>query len=224
MKTLFTGIFAFGAVFAPSATAITPAGPFEGETIMPVAVDTTAEQGFRIRKHDEFQVVEHGYWSSQDGPPLPQITSAMGAYSVHRENIQKKSTKSQSNLRRLAFLNDVHAAEVRFGLPHGLLDALIWAESRYNPTAVSSAGAAGLGQLMPGTARDLGVRNRFDPQANISGAAQYLRQMLDRFGVVHLAVAAYNAGPGAVARLGRIPLNGETPRYVRNVLDRWTSN
>ena len=87
--------------------------------------------------------------------------------------------------------------------------------------AVSHAGAAGLGQLMPATARDLGVANRFDPYANISGAARYLRQMLDRFGVVHLAVAAYNAGPGAVSRVRGIPLNGETPSYVRNVLTSW---
>jgi len=79
-----------------------------------------------------------------------------------------------------------------------LLDALIWTESRCNPLAVSKAGAAGLGQLMPGTARELGVANRFDPRANLSGAARYLRQMLDRFGSSHLALAAYNAGPGAV--------------------------
>ena len=69
--------------------------------------------------------------------------------------------------------------------------------------AISKAGAAGLGQLMPGTARDLGVSNRFDPKANILGAARYLRQMLDKFGVVHLALAAYNAGPGAVERAPR---------------------
>jgi soluble lytic murein transglycosylase-like protein len=74
---------------------------------------------------------------------------------------------------------------------------------------------------MPGTARDLGVANRFDPIANISGAARYLRQMLDKFGVVHLALAAYNAGPGAVERAGGIPLNGETPIYVRDVLRHW---
>ena len=121
----------------------------------------------------------------------------------------------------MTFLADVHAAEARFGLPHGLLDALIWTESRYNPTAVSSAGAAGLGQLMPGTARDLGVPNRFDPQANIHGAASYLRQMLDRFGMVHLALAAYNAGPGAVGKAKGIPLNSETPSYVRSVIARW---
>ena len=107
--------------------------------------------------------------------------------------------------------------------PHwaGLLDALIWTESRYNPFAISRAGAAGLGQLMPGTAKELGVSNRFDPLSNLAGAARYLRQMLDRFGTVHMALAAYNAGPGAVERAGGIPLNGETPAYVRDVLRRW---
>jgi soluble lytic murein transglycosylase-like protein len=74
---------------------------------------------------------------------------------------------------------------------------------------------------MPGTARDLGITNRFDPIANIFGAARYLRQMLDRFGAVHLAIAAYNAGPGAVERAGGIPHNGETPAYVRDVLHHW---
>ena len=110
------------------------------------------------------------------------------------------------------YLPHVYAAEAQFSLPSGLLDALIWTESRYNPVAVSRAGAAGLGQLMPGTARDLGVSNRFDPKENLLGAARYLRQMLDKFGVVH---------PGAVERAGGIPLNGETPGYVRDVLNRW---
>ena len=115
----------------------------------------------------------------------------------------------------------IYAAEAKYSLPAGLLDALVWTESRYNPLAVSPAGAVGLGQLMPATAKELGVSNRFDPMANIFGAARYLRQMLDRFGLVHLAVAAYNAGPGAVERVGGIPRNGETPEYVRNVLQRW---
>jgi soluble lytic murein transglycosylase-like protein len=110
---------------------------------------------------------------------------------------------------------------VQYGLPTGLLDALVWTESRYNPFAVSPAGAAGLGQLMPGTARELGVANRFEPVANIAGAARYLRQMLDKFGKVHLALAAYNAGPGAVERAGGIPRNNETPAYVRDVLRHW---
>jgi soluble lytic murein transglycosylase-like protein len=82
-------------------------------------------------------------------------------------------------------------------------------------------GAAGLTQLMPATARELGVANRHDPQENIEGGARYLRQMLDRFGSVHLALAAYNAGPGAVTKAGGIPKNRETPAYVSSVIARW---
>jgi soluble lytic murein transglycosylase-like protein len=101
------------------------------------------------------------------------------------------------------------------------LQALIWTESRFNPMAISPAGAAGLAQLMPGTARYLGVTNRHDPVASIDGGARYLREMLDKFGQIHLALAAYNAGPGAVLRAGGIPRNNETPGYVRSVLGRW---
>lgn len=74
---------------------------------------------------------------------------------------------------------------------------------------------------MPDTARVLGVRNRYDARANLVGTARYLRQMLDKFRMVHMAIAAYNAGPGAVERAGGIPRNGETPAYVRNVLRSW---
>ena len=115
----------------------------------------------------------------------------------------------------------IRQAEARYQLPPRLLQALIWQESRFNPMAISPAGAAGLAQLMPGTARDLGVSNRHDPAQNIDGGARYLKQMLERFGAIHLALAAYNAGPGAVSRAGGIPKNRETPGYVKSVIDRW---
>lgn len=154
----------------------------------------------------------------------------------HQANLPRRSAHRASDLRnqvgtrvransnqwrRLIYLSQVSAAEARYALPRGLLDALLWTESRYNALAMSKAGAAGLGQLMPATARELGVTNRFDPGTSILGAAQYLRQMLDRFGLVHLAVAAYNAGPNAVERAGRVPANGETPGYVASVLNTW---
>lgn len=115
----------------------------------------------------------------------------------------------------------IRQAEARYQLPPRLLQALVWQESRFNPFAISPAGAAGLAQLMPGTARELGVSNRHDPAENIDGGARYLKQMLERFGAIHLALAAYNAGPGAVSRAGGIPKNRETPGYVKSVIDRW---
>lgn len=131
--------------------------------------------------------------------------------------------KTNISYREGLYMEAIAKAELRYGLPKNLLRALIWAESRFNPVAVSPVGAAGLAQLMPGTARELGVRNRHDPIASIDGGARYLRDMLNRFEAVHLALAAYNAGPGAVSRVGGIPRNGETPQYVRSVLSRWSA-
>lgn len=119
---------------------------------------------------------------------------------------------------RLMYWPMVRDAECRHGLPAGLLDALVFQESRYRPLVVSRAGAGGLAQLMPRTAGDLGVGNRFDAVANLNGGARYLRSMLNRYRSVPLALAAYNAGRGAVDRWGGLPLNREAPDYVRNVL------
>lgn len=104
-----------------------------------------------------------------------------------------------------------------FGLETDLLTALIWVESRYCPEAVSSKGAVGLGQLMPATARELGVDPR-NPQANLYGAALYLRRKWEEFGDWRLALAAYNAGSPAVCRYGGVPPFPETQNYVNNVL------
>jgi hypothetical protein len=122
---------------------------------------------------------------------------------------------------RLDWWPMVAATECRYGLPAGLLDAVILQESRYQVSALSPKGAIGLAQLMPGTAGDLGVANPWDPSSNIDGGGRYLRAQLDRFNSVHLGVAAYNAGPGAVRSARGIPQNAETPGYVRRVFDFW---
>jgi soluble lytic murein transglycosylase-like protein len=105
-------------------------------------------------------------------------------------------------------------------LSPSLLSALVWQESRWNPQAVSPKGAMGLAQLMPGTARDLGV-NPADPVANLSGGARYLRYLLDTFdGDVEKALAAYNAGPGRVRNAGGVPAIAETRAYVASIVRR----
>jgi soluble lytic murein transglycosylase-like protein len=101
-----------------------------------------------------------------------------------------------------------------------LLAALVWSESGFRPDAVSSAGARGLAQLMPGTAAGMGI-DPDDPLQNLEGGARYLRAGIDRFGAPELALAAYNAGPGNVERYGGIPPFDETQRYVSIVLDRY---
>lgn len=111
----------------------------------------------------------------------------------------------------------VRRAAEKHGIRYELLDALIVAESNYNPRAVSHKGAVGLAQLMPKTAAGLGVADSFDPAQNIDGGARYLREMLDRFGDVRLALAAYNAGPVAVEKYGGIPPYQETRQYVRTI-------
>ena len=115
--------------------------------------------------------------------------------------------------RRAAYGPLVKDAACRHGLSPHLLDALIIQESRYNQAAISPKGAIGLGQLMPATARELGV-DPYDPTENIEGAARYLKQQLDAFGSVRLALAAYNSGPGRVRSVGRVPNIRETRNYV----------
>lgn len=208
-------------IFLLAAAGLLAALPAHAEDVESVAQSpSNVAAGYRVDSLDGgFALVTHGVWVR------PQAVQP-SATTIATPQLPTKGSKSrprsvEPSFRRAAYLPHVYAAEAQYGLPTGLLDALIWTESRYNPFAVSGAGAAGLGQLMPKTARELGVANRFDPRANLWAAARYLRQMLDKFGVVHLALAAYNAGPRAVERAGGIPLNGETPSYVRNVLEFW---
>jgi soluble lytic murein transglycosylase-like protein len=112
----------------------------------------------------------------------------------------------------------VNRAAMRWSVSAALLSAQLYAESGFNPFAVSSAGAQGIAQFMPGTARSYGLSNPFDPAASIDAQARMMRDLLRRFASVPLALAAYNAGPGAVARCGCIPPYPETRGYVARIL------
>ena len=179
-----------------------------GACAVAVATAPCAAQDFELFAHD-YSAQPEGEISREPADVIGTATTRMAGF--------------QPSFRESLYLPMIREAEVRYRLPTALLQALIWAESRFDPMAISPAGAAGLAQLMPATARELGVTNRHDAAQSIDGGARYLRQMLDRFGAIHLALAAYNAGPGAVARAGGIPRNRETPDYVRNVLSRWSS-
>lgn len=126
---------------------------------------------------------------------------------------------TEADMRRYAAI--IRGASRRYGIEGDLVHAMIWAESSFNPDAVSSAGAGGLMQLMPETAKSYGVTNVFDPEENIRAGTKIMSQLLAQFdGDVELALAAYNAGPNAVVRAGnRIPPHPETEAYVPKVME-----
>ena len=122
--------------------------------------------------------------------------------------------RSQSDLNQV-----VNEASDRYRLDPDLVTSVIKAESAFNAHAISPKGAQGLMQLMPGTASGLGVRNAFDPQANVEGGTKYLRELLERYNFdIVKALAAYNAGPQKVERFGGVPPYYETKAYVARVV------
>lgn len=124
-----------------------------------------------------------------------------------------------SGERPVAWLPLLHQVASQHDIDPRLVQAIITVESNFNPYAVSRAGAQGLMQLMPATAERYQVRDPFNPQANLEGGIRYLKDLMGLFpGELHLVLAAYNAGEGAVARYGGIPPYPETQRYVERVL------
>lgn len=156
-----------------------------------------------------------GFQSAIDGnapfDPRPFLPNALLSQAANASNGDIKTLASE-------------IAE-KYGVDPALFSALIQQESGFNPKAVSPAGAQGLTQLMPKTGRSLGVTDPFDPKQNLEGGAKYLAQMLKEFnGDRKLALAAYNAGPGAVKRYGGIPPFSETQNYVKRILDNLGGN
>jgi soluble lytic murein transglycosylase-like protein len=149
--------------------------------------------------------------------PPAEVISDTNKVSDALDNTARVAAPAQE---REIIAASIQKAAARYDLPPALVHAVVKAESNFQVHAVSPAGAQGLMQLMPATARELGVDNPFDIDQNIHGGAQYLRTMLDRFdGNLKLALSAYNAGPGTVAKYnGHVPY-AETRSYVSRVMN-----
>jgi Transglycosylase SLT domain len=140
---------------------------------------------------------------------------------IYNESSEQRDMRLSGHLQQVSrqdLLDLIVRHADRQRLSQRLVQAVVQVESGYNPNARSHKGAMGLMQLMPDTARMLAVVNPFDPEENVRGGTDYLRSMLDRFGDLQLALAAYNAGPSAVERHRGVPPFRETRRYVERIL------
>jgi soluble lytic murein transglycosylase-like protein len=153
------------------------------------------------------------------GPRVP--AREFGASLDEAVAVQRDAVAREPNAPRAAIDRLIGANTAAFQVDPALIEAIVQNESGFDANATSNAGARGLMQLMPQTAASLGVRDSYDPAQNVRGGTRYLRGLLDRFGDVELAVAAYNAGPSAVARYGGVPPYAQTQEYVRNVMARY---
>jgi len=144
-------------------------------------------------------------------------TAANNSKSGHVASLSHKAA-APANSR--PFSEIIKEASQKYGVSEDIINAVIQQESSFNPTAVSSCGAVGLMQLMPGTAASLGVKDAFNAEQNIMGGTSYLKQKLDEFdGNLPLALAAYNAGSGSVRKFGGIPPYKETLAYVKKIMN-----
>ncbi|MBQ9274417.1 MAG: lytic transglycosylase domain-containing protein [Succinivibrio sp.] len=141
----------------------------------------------------------------------------------HSVTVQMLSSLKSPKDSAQSWLKEARKAADASGLPLNLILAVIDTESGAVAQAVSEKGAQGLMQLMPATQLDLGVANPFDPEENIMAGSRYLAWLYQRFNDLELALAAYNAGPGNVAKYGGIPPFAETQNFVRRVIDRYKS-
>jgi soluble lytic murein transglycosylase-like protein len=163
-------------------------------------------------------------WRDADGKlvlsdrPRPDQAGPQTTYEVHGAASLRATTPLVSTKRSAPYDASINEHSRRHGVAPDLVRAVIQVESAFNPIAVSNKGAMGLMQLMPATAQELGVNNPFDPDQNIRGGVAYLKQLLDRYDQkVELALAAYNAGIGNVAKYGAVPPFKETRSYVDRI-------
>ncbi|RKF17692.1 lytic transglycosylase domain-containing protein [Altericroceibacterium spongiae] len=168
-----------------------------------------------------YHTIEVPVWLKSRSSPFTRYAIGNGAGCDRpRYYLPHPSLSSDVEKRRQSLYWSMVDAACEAGVPVELFDALVAAESEYNVSAKSSAGAIGLTQLMPGTARELGVVDPYDAEQNLRGGAEYLAEQLESFGEWDLALGAYNAGPGRIREYGKVPPFAETQKYVNSILKR----
>lgn len=182
----------------------------------PDSFGNTTDDAPRYRVYTYRQ--QNGVVAFTDKVPARQHSFSVMEFSCYACDPHSRVNWNATRLFTSEYEAQIADAAHRHGVDPALIRALIHAESGFNPNAVSSKGAMGLMQLMPGTAADMGVADPFAVRQNIEGGVKYLAMLLSQYkGNVTLATAAYNAGPGAVAKYGGIPPFAETQTYVRRV-------
>ncbi len=172
------------------------------------AFDLITPSGIKKIPNNKYLIIN----GSQSNKPQKKVN-------INQNGIKKRTTMVSSCIRKNRYNTIINEASRQYNVNKQLIQAIISTESCFNPNAVSPKGAQGLMQLMPFTAKRFGVNDSFDPAQNIIGGVKYLRFLLKRFrGEASLAIAAYNAGEGAVDHYAGIPPYKETRNYVKKVL------
>lgn len=154
---------------------------------------------------------------------ISKLTNQLGQSITSSGKKVFSAVMHELSIDKLKFQKIIHEAARENNLDPKLINAVIEQESKFNPNAVSEAGALGLMQLMPGTAQQLGVKNALNPTENVRAGTKYLSSLLNRYqGDVVLALSAYNAGPGNVDKYKGVPPFEETKNYVRGVMSKLT--
>jgi len=186
-----------------------------------------------IRRIEEIESRLNSFFGTKEGDNNPS-DNVFGDILDNKINIQEKYFNNNSlNLPNTTTLPDIPEIKgapkgeilnlidkysQKYNIDKNLVKSVVKQESGFNSNAVSSAGAMGLMQLMPSTAKDLGVRNPFDAEQNIAGGTKYLKTLINKYDSVKLGLAAYNAGSGAVQKYGGVPPYKETQNYVKNII------